>query len=258
VAAHEPARLAELRAHLDPIRPTRPDPFEHIAAYEAVEDKGPYIEHAHAAYSIVDSIAPDNAGHEHAVALHNARQVVSLYENYSLPLTKNVVYREARAAENLRWWRDLTGDRIVYWAASAHTANAPDLRIVQPPGPELRFPSTGSYLRQWYGRDYLSIGFTLDHGSVGSDEPITLPPPRAEWFEHPLGHVEHDQFSLDLRASAPPPVQRWLHGPVTTRGLPDAGPESFIDGGSLHEWFDVLVHHQAVTPASSLTATRSR
>ena len=34
---------------------------------------------------------------------------------------------------------------------------------------DLRFASAGSYLRNWYGRRYLSIGFTFDHGSVAGD-----------------------------------------------------------------------------------------
>ena len=30
----------------------------------------------------------------------------------------------------------------------------------------MRFPSVGSYLRRWYGPQYLSIGFTFDHGEL--------------------------------------------------------------------------------------------
>lgn len=252
VAATAPDRLAELRENLVPVRPTSSDPFAHIEWYTNVEDKQPYIDHARAVYELLDSLPRTARDRAHSLALHNARQIVSFYEHYSLPLTENVVYRDARAAENLRWWRQYTGDRIVYWAASAHTANAPELRIAQPPGPDLRFPSAGSYLRQWYGDGYLSIGFTLDHGTVslGAGETIVLPPPSADWFEHPLGEVDYDQFSLDLRQPGPAPVRRWLQDPTRTRGLPDAGPASYIDGGSLAQWFDVIVHRQEVTPAT--------
>ena len=48
----------------------------------------------------------------------------------------------------------------------------------------------------------------------------------------------------------PPAATSWLTGPVRTRGLPDHGPGSLIDGGSLHEWFDVLVHCRRTTPAA--------
>ncbi len=57
-------------------------------------------------------------------------------------------------------------------------------------------------------------------------------------------------FTLELRGRAPIPVRRWLTEPLTTRGLPQGGPAGYIDGGSLAEWFDVLVHTQDVHPAS--------
>lgn len=251
VAAAAPERLDDLRAGLQPLEPTSPNPFVHIDYYTGVEDKQPFIDAAHAVHQLVASVphAPGDRAHE--TALHASRQIVRFYEHYSLPLADQVVYREAQAADSLRWWQQLTGDRVVYWAATPHTANAPDLRIVQQAAPDMRFASAGSYLRRWYAHRYLSIGFTLDRGTVTTapGETVDLPPARPEWFEHPLGDVRYDQFALDLRQSAPTPVRRWLHGPIRTRGLPDAGPGSFIDGGSVAQWFDLIIHRQTVTPA---------
>jgi erythromycin esterase-like protein len=120
-----------------------------------------------------------------------------------------------------------------------------------PPAPDARFPSAGSYLRRWFGSRYRSIGFTCGHGAVrlGSGGTAELPPPAPDWFEHPLGDVRADQFVLDLRAPAPPPVRRWLEAPLKTRGLPEGGRDSYMTGGTLAQWFDVLVHRQQVTPA---------
>lgn len=251
VAATAPDRLDELHEHLEPLRPTSPDPFEHIASYSAVEDKQPYLDHAHAVRDLVAGIPhrPDDAAHD--LALHNAEQIVSFYEHYSLPEAESLQYREAHAAANLRWWQHRTGDRVAYWAASAHTADAPDLHIVDPSSTDRSFASAGSYLARWYGEGYLSIGFTLDHGTarLGPDQTAELPPPDPAWFEHPLGAVGEDQFLLDLRQPAPTPVRRWLHEPTRTRGLPDAGPDSYIEGGSLARWFDVIVHRRVVTAA---------
>jgi hypothetical protein len=63
--------------------------------------------------------------------------------------------------------------------ASAHTVNAPRLRITRQAQPDVRFAGAGSYLRTWYGRQYLSMGFTFDHGSVsgGPGQAIAMPPP---------------------------------------------------------------------------------
>jgi hypothetical protein len=75
-----------------------------------------------------------------------------------------------------------------------------------------------------------------------------MPPPRQEWFEQPLGKVGLDQFALDLRRPAPPPVRTWLTAPIKTRGLPNEGPDAYMSGGTLAQWFDIVVHRQEVTP----------
>jgi len=36
---------------------------------------------------------------------------------------------------------------------------------------------------------------------------------------------------------------------ITTRGLADSGPGGFMTGGTLAQWFDVIVHRQEVHPA---------
>jgi erythromycin esterase-like protein len=162
----------------------------------------------------------------------------------------SLVYRDAHAAQNLRWWHDFSGDKIAYWAASAHTANAPRLRIAVPPDPDWRYPTAGSYLRRWYGQRYRSVGFTFDHGTVslGPEGTVALPQPAPDWFERPFGKVGLDQFALDLRTPAPPPVHGWLQAPIKTRGLADRGPDSYMAGGTLAQWFDVIVHCQELTP----------
>jgi erythromycin esterase-like protein len=257
VATAAPDRLPELRRHLNEIRPTTPNAFDWVMTYVKVENKQPFIDHAHRVHALVESL-PHRAGdREHALALHNARQIVSFYEHYNLPqppASESLVYRDTRAAENLRWWQELSGDKVVYWAASAHTANAPDLRVVVPGSPDWRWPTVGSYLHRWYGERYLSIGFTFDHGTVslGQGETVALPEPKEGWFERPFGEVDVQQFALDLRSPAPPPVERWLEGPIQTRGFADSGPESSMSGGSLAQWFDVIVHRQEVSPARQL------
>jgi erythromycin esterase-like protein len=254
VAATAPRRLGELRRHLTPLRPPPgDDPFEHIDDYSRVEDKRPYLDDAHAVHDLVARLPHHLGERAHAIALHAATQIVSWHEHYAMTEAANTVYREARAADSLRWWQQLTGTRTAYWAASAHTANAPDLRIVRPGGTDLRFASAGSYLRRWYGDGYRSIGFTVDHGTVGTGpgQTVDLAPPAPGWFEAPLGAVPYAAFTLDLHTRpVPGPVRHWLHDPVVTRGLPDAGPASVIDGGTLAEWFDVLVDTRTVHPAT--------
>jgi erythromycin esterase-like protein len=254
VARTAPGRLAELRRHLRVIRPSTVDMFQYIQWYLSVADKGPYVRHARQVYRLVRGLPHRPGDRAHALALHHARQIVSFYVHYSLPqppASDSLVYRDAHAAQNLRWWHRYSGDKVAYWGASAHTANAPRLRIVVPPGPDWRYATAGSYLRRWFGPRYRSIGFTFDHGSVslGPGETVTLPPPAPGWFERPFGRVGLDQFTLDLHTSAPAPVRNWLEAPIRTRGLPDGGPGSSMAGGSLAQWFDVIVHRQELSPA---------
>jgi len=251
IAEAAPARLDEVREHLRAIRPLTEDKFETVQAYMEVADKDPYIRHAEAIEDIVQSVPHPADDHEHQIAVHHARQIVSFHVHYDLAVDDAAVYREERAAENLRWWHEFSGDKVVYWAASPHTANAPALRIVQSAAQEFGFPSTGSYLRRWFDDAYLSIGFTFDHGAVslGPEATAEMPAPSPEWFEQPLGAVGLDQFALDLRQPAPEAVTAWLRGPIITRGLADSGPEGYMTGGSLGQWFDVVVHRQQVSPS---------
>ncbi len=249
VARTAPQRLRELRRHLRVIRPSTSNMYAYIPWFEKQPDQQRYVRHAHRVHELVAGLPHRPQDRRHAKTLHTARQILSFYEHYTLPDSDSFAYRDAHAARNLRWWRTFTGDKIAYWAASPHTANAPRLRIVMPPDGVMRFASAGSYLRRWYGQRYLSVGFTFDHGrvSTGAGDTAPMPAPAPGWFERPLGRVGLDQFALDLRAPAPPPVRRWLHDPVRTRGLPGV-PDSFIAGGTLARWFDVIVHRQRVTP----------
>jgi erythromycin esterase len=253
VAKADPARLAKVREHLAVIRPSTTDMGAYVQWYLKQTDKERYIRHARGLYELVERLPHRPADRAYALALHHARQIVSFYEHFTLQGSANFAYRDAHAAQNLRWWRSFSRDKIAYWAASGHTAVAPDLRITVLPDTEVRFASVGSYLGRWYGRDYRSIGFTFDHGTVGTEDggSVAAPPPAANWFERLLGAVRHRQFALDLRADAPAAVRDWLRAPITTRGVPELVPDrpydSYTSGGTLAQWFDMIVHRQDVT-----------
>lgn len=257
VATAAPDRLAELHSHLDEIRP--PDGtnmYEYAGWYDAQKNKRPFLRHAHAVRDLVAGLPHRPGGRRHALALHTADQIVAFYEHYARSRPREPVYRDAHVAANIRWWRAFTHDRMAYWTAIPHTANARRMHITNTNqgGADLRFPSAGSYLRRWYGAGYLSVAFTFNHGEVaGNGAAVTMPPPEDGWFERPFGAVGHRQFALDLRRPAPPPVRRWLTAPIVTRGLPDFGSGSVMTGGTAAQWFDVVVHRQDVTPARGLS-----
>lgn len=160
---------------------------------------------------------------------------------------------ERRLAENIVALRQRTGHRIVYWGGSAHTANGPTRTASAPPMPASTDANAGSRLRDQLGPAYVSVGLTFDRGSVL----YPVPSPPADFADAPLGAVGLDAYLLDLHAPAPEPVRAWLDAPARVRLIgPHYDPADdaayHLAGGSLAQWFDVLVHVQQVTDVRRL------
>ena len=244
VADVAPDRLRRARAHLRFLEPFTSDMGEYVQWYLDVTDKRPYLSHSRELLRLVSEVASGADGQRARVALQAARQIRAFHVGFSLD--DNTAYRDRQAARTVRWARATSGDRVVYWAAAAHTANAPTLRFEVDGQVAGAFPSAGSHLRTRLGSAYRSIGFTLDRGAFRSRQGVVdLPSASSAWFESAFADGG-PQFLLDLHAPAPAPVRRWLEAPVATRGLPELGLRSQMTGGSLAEWFDAVVHRQVV------------
>lgn len=111
------------------------------------------------------------ASEGHALALQHAKVIAAFYGYHA---QQRVAVRDQQMAENLSWWQDRTGDKIVYWAAKMHTANGQRLAISYPPFPSSQGRSAGAQLRERYGPGYVSVGVTFHHGAVN----IGWNPPR--------------------------------------------------------------------------------
>lgn len=258
VEAVAPDRLAELAGHFDVIRPTRPD---HVRWFiSEVTDKERYVSHARAAAALVESLSGPDA-HEQEWIVQAARQIVAFYEHYAHHLTDDG-YRDAKMAENLVWWHRHTGHRIAYWSTSAHSVRSDELTINVPPRGTLTFRPTGGHLREAFGEKYLSVGVTFTSGTVNSGwglPPFTsrpIPAPAlADGFVEPAFHnYASPRYLLDLRRGAPEIVREWLQRPVKARVIgsicsADQPAEGYwMTGGSLAEWYDVLLHEKELTP----------
>ncbi len=156
-----PGRLDELEAHYAALRPdTGID--EHTAGYRRRPDKQPLIDHARQAYELVAGLA---AGDDQARALQNARAITGYYELHAIDSLNSMSFLEARLAENVVWWHENTGHKVMYWSGS-HSFVGHDRSISFPPAAPKTGRNAGSYLREYFGPDYVSAGLTFHHGAA--------------------------------------------------------------------------------------------
>jgi erythromycin esterase len=258
-----PAQLPTLREHFDVIRPVRPDHVRYF--FTEVADRESFADHARACLELVNALPQVAGDRERELILQHTRQIVAFYEHYVFHVVEDG-YRDQKMADNLRWWRDYTGDKIAYWSRSPHSVTCAEVTISIPPKGEIVFRPTGASLRDCYGRGYVSLGLTFDHGEINSG--WALPPftPRpmpaasqpAEFAERPLCEVPLEKYLVDLRAPAPAAVARWLAAPAKVRvigSVCDPGQPAqayWMTGGSMAEYFDAVLHTQVVTPTQPL------
>jgi erythromycin esterase len=254
-----PNRAGELEEHFAAIRP-RGDIQHHVGWLHTQPDKQPLLDHARHVQELIRSL-PRADGH--SLALHYAKIILAFYTYHA---QQRVAVRDQHMAENLAWWRDLTGSKVAYWAANVHTANGPRLSISYPPFPPAQGQAAGARLRERYGSDYVSIGMTFHHGTVNvgwnPPQPHDVPETPANFAESTLANGGPKSFVLDLHAPAPDEVRTWLDAPATVRVI---GPtyeaakdaDYHMSGGSLREWFDLVVHIGEVTPTRLLPWERS-
>jgi erythromycin esterase len=246
-----PARLRELDAHYTALRPAAPI-AEHIERVREQAGKQSLIDDARRAFDLVAALPADDG---HALALQHARVIVGFYEFQAVD---NVGFVEPRLAENTIWWHEHTGQKIVYWGGCPHTAVGEARTVSFPPAPPKTDRNAGSYLRDHFGPGYVSVGLTFDHGSVAQAlVPIAVPRPSPGFADAVLGSVGLDAHLVDLRHEQSHAVRAWLRTPTTLRLIgPRYDPEHdaayHMSGGSLGEWFDVLVHCQQTTPTRPL------
>jgi erythromycin esterase len=258
-----PDKLAALREHFDVIQPASD---EHVRWFiTQVADKGSFVEHARAALKLVESLPHQDGDREHEWIAQQTRQIVSFYEHYAYHLVDDG-YRDEKMAENLNWWYEFTGHKIAYWSTNAHSARSGELTINVPPRGTLKFKPTGGHLRELFGDKYFSIGLTFAHGTVNSgwglppftSRPIPAPVQSAEFVEGRFVNYGSPRYLLSLHNGVPLIVREWLREPVKARvigSICDAAQpadEYYMTGGSLAEWYDVIIHQQELSPTEVL------
>ncbi|MEU4966643.1 erythromycin esterase family protein [Streptomyces smyrnaeus] len=166
---------------------------------------------------------------------------------------------ERELADTTVRWHAESGDRIVYWGGTAHTAvGRPRTVSPAPAGSDSTHPNAGGYLREHFGAGFVSVGLTFHHGGI----PVTVPTPPAEFAESVLGTAGPAAYLWNLRGdagtdAAPETLRAWLRTPTRTRLVgpvydPADDAAHHLSGGGLSDWFDALVHVRKVGPVRPL------
>ncbi|MYT33867.1 MULTISPECIES: erythromycin esterase family protein [unclassified Streptomyces] len=244
VRATAPDRLAEVAAHLEPIR-TAHRVDEHVQRAQGIHPGRPFAEHARDALALLRSLP--GAGQDERV-LARMRRIVEFHEH-------SVAGRGSYAGEAAVWADVLgeqqrrTGLRVVYWDGIAHTsATGGTMGLSSERGPQ---PSTGSLLRERHGAGYASVAVGFHHGDLGV---VTVPEPAGDFLDARLGAVDLPVHWLDLRRAD---VRRRWDGPAKLRVIsgvydPSRDAREHLAVASLADAFDVLVHVRRATPVQWL------
>jgi erythromycin esterase len=245
-----PDRLDQIEAHYAALCPAA-GIAEHTEWYRSQPDKQPFIEHARRAHDLLSELPADDG---HALALQHARAIVGFYEYHA---QDGVSFAEPLLAQNTIWWHEHTGDKIAYWGGIPHTAVGEARQVSFPPATPTTNRNAGSYLREHFGPSYVSVGFTFHHGTVrlGSTS-NTIPAPSPGRTDSLLGRGAPDAYLLDLHVEQGP-ARAWLDAPATLRLIgprydPRDDANHHMTGGSLADWFDLIVHHRQATPTRPL------
>lgn len=247
----------------------RPDPGTHLGDFQATYLTRPVAEReeqaarARTALELMHGLTPPRASSRrssHTWVLQHARAIAQVAGASAFDTTSPEGmaefgrYRDEAMADNLLWWREHTGDRIVVSTMNTHAGyEAIDPEVVPRP--------LGDHLHERLGRRHVNAGLTFARGCVNS-----LTPPEGEQGEddgprrrleaepgsneHTLNQVGYDHYVLDMRR-LPRPTRRWLAVPRRTFNV-----GGYFDGATkrvaLGASYDLLLHLDEVGPGSPL------
>ncbi|WP_246222690.1 erythromycin esterase family protein [Phytoactinopolyspora limicola] len=203
---------------------------------------------------------PDSA--ERAVAIQHATEITQVATIYAFDLDdeaeaiKAVLHRENAMAENVVWWREHTGDRILLSAHNGHvayeSARAELLPVVQ-----------GGILRDLLGDAYTTIGFTFAQGAFNAEnaeaeegedvwQEFSVGPAEEGSNEHALSQVRYKNYLLDTR-TVPATAHGWLSEPRPTYYIGGLYPmPNPADEIALADFFDIVIHLDSVRASRML------
>lgn len=261
---HHPGQRAAFDALYAGLRPA---PGAHLGGFQAtyltrpVKERKKHAARAHSALRLLHGLTPPwSSTHrtDHAWVLQHARAIAQVADGAAIDIEPDEGmaefgrHREEAMADNLMWWREHTGNRIMVSTMNAHASyEAIDDGSVPRP--------LGSHLRERLRHRHVNVGMTFARGCVNSltspespsrdgDGPRRDLEARPGSNEHTLDRVRYDHYVLDMR-SAPRSARRWLTTPRRTFNVGGYWDESAQEGirVALRTSYDILLHLDEVT-----------
>ena len=183
-------------------------------------------------------------------AIQNAR-VVHQYAQ----MMAGEVSRDESMARNVKWVLDTApkGARVVLWAHNGHVGRST----------QGAYRAMGSYLDDWYGKDHVVVGFTLNRGEYTAVKQGTglgrhpLAPPAPGSYEYVFARASLPRFIVDLRSARDgDPSSGWLRAPMSLRSIGAVAMEQQFQPGNLAGLFDLVVFLDETTPTRGLWNAR--
>ncbi|WP_030764977.1 erythromycin esterase family protein [Streptomyces sp. NRRL F-2664] len=188
---------------------------------------------------------------QHATAIHRMTTLYAFDLDAPHGIADAMLHRDRTMAENVAWWQQRTGNKIMLAAHNSHVA----LRTYAPAShPKVQ----GDFLREQMGGGYLSVGLTFDRGSfnaLGHDGGVhrfTVGPAAPGTAEHTLDRVPYRDFMVDLRHT-PAAARTWLDTPHTIKNIGATYP-GIADAPQIRlaQSHDVVIHLRRVEAAHML------
>ncbi|NEA36432.1 erythromycin esterase family protein [Streptomyces sp. SID13031] len=193
------------------------------------------------------------ASPERTWAAQHARAIWQVAKFYSFDITdpkvtpKAMYFRDESMAANTAWWARTTRAKVVLSAHNGH--------IALEAGSPADYPKTqGQFLREQFGRDYVTVGTSFDHGSFNSHNTadgqlrvFTVPPAAKGSNEYTLDKVPYRDYLIDLRR-LPGNTRDWLDVRRPTRDIGTGYPTPELPI-RLAPSYDLLIHLNQVSAA---------
>ncbi|MFE6872620.1 erythromycin esterase family protein [Kitasatospora sp. NPDC057692] len=188
---------------------------------------------------------------QHAAAIHQMTTLYAFDWDDPQNIPGAMLYRDRVMADNIAWWQQHTGDKIMISAHNTHAA----LKTYAPAShPRVQ----GEFLREQLGTGYLSVGLTFNQGTFnafnhdGAPERFAAAPAAPGTAEHTLDRVRYRDYVVDLR-NTPAPARTWLAEPHTIKNIGATYP-GIADAPQIRltQTHDILIHLHQVQAAHML------